>query len=473
MGHKCVTLLILFLGLIGVRGTSKVDYGEALSKCILFFEGQRSGKLPSTQRMSWRKDSGLKDGSDISMNLVGGYYDAGDNVKFNFPMAFTTAMLAWSLDALRWGTDYLLKATNIPGTVVAVVGDPNRDHSCWERPEDMDTLRTSYVVNRTHPGSEVSAEIAAALAAASIVFRETDKTYSDHLVARALQVFAFADRHQGSYKASVGEAACPFYCDYNGYWDELVWGATWLYKATEDSKYWNYVTTNTKFLKPLYSRHINGMEHKTAFSSGEFGWDAKDAGINVLVAKILKRNPGAEQFIQKADDFVCSVLPESPTKSVTYSPGGLLFKSGSSNMQHVTSLSFLLLVYASFLRHANRAVYCGNVAVDYILGKNPQGMSYMVGYGNKFPQRIHHRASSLPSVDDHRDQFGCHDGNSFIFTKNPNKNVLIGAIVGGPDENDKYIDNRLNVSQSEPATYMNAPLVGVLAFFKESTKYYY
>ncbi|KAL2455429.1 Endoglucanase [Forsythia ovata] len=40
------------------------DYGDALSKSILFFEGQMSGKLPLTQRMSWRKDSALHDGFD-------------------------------------------------------------------------------------------------------------------------------------------------------------------------------------------------------------------------------------------------------------------------------------------------------------------------------------------------------------------------------------------------------------------------
>lgn len=45
------------------------DYGDALSKCILFFEGQRSGKLPSTQRMTWRKDSALSDGSDVGVSL--------------------------------------------------------------------------------------------------------------------------------------------------------------------------------------------------------------------------------------------------------------------------------------------------------------------------------------------------------------------------------------------------------------------
>lgn len=68
---------------------------------------------------------------------MGGYYDAGDNVKFGFPMAFTTTMLAWSviefgdkmqgqLDharaAVRWGADYLLKAaTATPNTLYVQV----------------------------------------------------------------------------------------------------------------------------------------------------------------------------------------------------------------------------------------------------------------------------------------------------------------------------------------------------------------
>lgn len=38
------------------------DYGQALSKSILFFEAQRSGYLPHNQRVTWRANSGLNDG---------------------------------------------------------------------------------------------------------------------------------------------------------------------------------------------------------------------------------------------------------------------------------------------------------------------------------------------------------------------------------------------------------------------------
>ncbi|KAK1582550.1 hypothetical protein Q3G72_016165 [Acer saccharum] len=104
-----------------------VDYGTALTKSLLYYEAQRSGNLPRNQRVQWRANSGLKDGSDARVDLVGGYYDAGDNVKFGFPMAFTITMLSWStvefrsqleakkelsnaLDAIKWGTDYFIKA---------------------------------------------------------------------------------------------------------------------------------------------------------------------------------------------------------------------------------------------------------------------------------------------------------------------------------------------------------------------------
>lgn len=41
------------------------DYRDALSMSILFFEGQRSGKLPLNQRLKWRRDSGLYDGAEM------------------------------------------------------------------------------------------------------------------------------------------------------------------------------------------------------------------------------------------------------------------------------------------------------------------------------------------------------------------------------------------------------------------------
>lgn len=46
------------------------NYRDALAKSILFFQGQRSGKLPPNQKMTWRKDSGLFDGSAMNVSQI-------------------------------------------------------------------------------------------------------------------------------------------------------------------------------------------------------------------------------------------------------------------------------------------------------------------------------------------------------------------------------------------------------------------
>nr|XP_043608590.1 endoglucanase CX-like [Erigeron canadensis] len=482
---SCATLLI-FCTLTFSPFTSAFTtehYFNALSKSILFFEGQRSGKLPNNQRLTWRADSALRDGYSANVDLVGGYYDAGDNVKFGLPMAFTTTMLAWSViefgdymkselvnakEAVRWSSDYLLKAaTTTPGTLYVQVGEPNSDHHCWERPEDMDTPRNVYKVSAQNPGSDVAAETAAALASASIVFQRSDPSYSHKLLQAAMKVFELADRYRGSYSDSLGSVVCPFYCSYSGYNDELLWAAAWIHRASNDPSYMSYIQVNG---------HTDGSDDDD-FS---FSWDDKRAGTKVLLAKAFLENK-VNQFVlykQHSDNYICSLIPGSPNSQGQYTPGGLLYKQGESNLQYVTTSSFLLLTYAKYLNSNGGHTTCGGSMVtsealivqakkqiDYILGENPMRMSYMVGFGNRYPTRIHHRGSSVPSVRDHPEHISCDAGHQYFNSGSPNPNLLIGAIVGGPDHNDNYGDDRSNYSESEPATYINAPFVGAVAFF--------
>ena len=94
-----------------------------------------------------------------------------------------------------------------------------------------------------------------------------------------------------------------------------------------------------------------------------------------------------------------------------------------------------------------------------MLGKNPMRMSYLVGYGSYYPQYVHHRGSSIPVDAD----TGCRDGFKWLESLNPNPNIAIGALVGGPFLNETYIDSRNNSMQGEPSTYNNALLVALLS----------
>ena len=59
------------------------------------------GKLPGWHEVKWRKDSCLEDGKDFGIDLSGGFFDAGDYMKFTFPLAFTMNVLSWSLERGR------------------------------------------------------------------------------------------------------------------------------------------------------------------------------------------------------------------------------------------------------------------------------------------------------------------------------------------------------------------------------------
>ncbi|KAJ9547640.1 hypothetical protein OSB04_020183 [Centaurea solstitialis] len=465
--HHLLLLLLTLCSAVATAnrhaGAASHNYRDALTKSLIFFEGQRSGRLPPNQRITWRKNSGLSDGAAMKVDLVGGYYDAGDNIKFGFPMAFTTTMLSWSVlefgglmkgelgnakEAIRWATDYLLKATAEPDVIYVQVGDATKDHACWERPEDMDTPRTVVKIDRNTPGTEVAAETAAALAAASLVFRKSDKTYSKLLLKRAIRVFEFADRFRGSYSNGLKTFVCPYYCSYSGYQDELLWGAAWLQKATRSPKYLNYI-------------QANGITLGADEGDNTFGWDNKHAGARILLSKafLVQKVQSLHDYKGHADNFICSLIPGAPSSQSTYTP----------------------VTYAKYLTQARKVVNCGGSIVtpkrlrsiakkqvDYLLGDNPLKMSYMVGYGPRYPKRIHHRGSSLPSVSAHPAKIACGSGFSIMHSEIPNPNVLIGAVVGGPDEHDRFPDERSDYFQSEPATYINAPLVGALSYLAHS-----
>ena len=108
------------------------------------------------------------------------------------------------------------------------VGDGDTDHDYWGRPEDMTMARPACKITPENPGSDLAAETAAALAAASIAFQSSDVSYSMRLLQHAAELYDFADKYRGVYSDSIPHAD-SFYRS-SGYKDELVWGAVWLYR---------------------------------------------------------------------------------------------------------------------------------------------------------------------------------------------------------------------------------------------------
>src|SRR6185312_5996494 len=252
-----VVLAGLLVGPLRVTSTpahaaTSLNYGDALAKSIYFYEEQLSGPKPSWDRVPWVGNSALNDGSDAGLDLSGGWYDAGDNMKFGLPMAYSVTMLAWGavadpgaytqsgqmtylLNNLKWANDYFIKAHPSANVLYGQVGDPNSDHAFWGPPEVMQMARPSYKIDASCPGSDLAGETAAAMAASSIVFQASNPSYASTLLTHAKQLYTFADTYRGKYSDCITSAQS--YYTSSGYNDELVWGAIWLYKATGDTSY--------------------------------------------------------------------------------------------------------------------------------------------------------------------------------------------------------------------------------------------
>lgn len=91
MSHRCTF----------VQPTGDYDYSTVIKLSNLFYFAQRSGRLPADNPIKWRGNAGLNHKAPDGRDVTGGWYDAGDNVKFNLPMAWTAAVLSWSVFDFR------------------------------------------------------------------------------------------------------------------------------------------------------------------------------------------------------------------------------------------------------------------------------------------------------------------------------------------------------------------------------------
>ncbi|KAJ8484586.1 hypothetical protein OPV22_017071 [Ensete ventricosum] len=473
------------------------NYTLALHKALMFFNAQKSGPIPKHNNVSWRGNSGMRDGlSDPSYgkSLVGGFYDAGDAIKFNFPASFAMTMLSWSVieysakyeaagelghvkEIIKWGADYLLRTFNASADTIdriaAQVGQgdtsggttPN-DHYCWMRSEDMDYPRPVY---ECHSCSDLAAEMAAALAAASIVFKDS-KTYSQKLVHGATTLFKFSRDQRGRYSSGGSDAS--FFYNSTGYWDEFVWGGAWMYLATGNSTYLKLAT------HPTLAKHAGAFWGGPDY--GVFSWDNKLTGAQVLLSRLrLFLSPGypyeeiLRTFHNQTGIIMCSYLPVFTTFNRTR--GGLiqLNHGRPQPLQYVVNAAFLAAIYSDYLEAADTpGWYCGpnffstgvlrdfaRTQIDYILGKNPQKMSYVVGFGARYPKHVHHRGASIPK---NGVKYNCKGGWKWRDTEKPNPNTIVGAMVAGPDRHDGFRDVRTNYNYTEPTLAGNAGLVAAL-----------
>ncbi|MDR0920702.1 MAG: glycoside hydrolase family 9 protein [Oscillospiraceae bacterium] len=436
------------------------DYAVALDMSMFFYEAQQSGPLADWNRVTWRADAGMSD------EVLGGWFDAGDHVKFNVPMAYSVATLCWGL--YQWGDslpadlkervslncmyalDYLVACDRGDKVVVQVGADGMTDHKWWGSPEivEYEMERTYQTTDSTIATGTMSAALAAGYAALKDDYPEQAAVYLD----KAEHYFEIADtvRSDDDYMANVDAATGNFYKSWSPVWDELFFASNWLYLCTQDQKYMD--------LAESYIPNLQTENQSTELKySWPYNWDDKLQGAIVLMAY----NTGDEYWISRVQRHLewMQAAPEVATGA------------GSNG----SSLAYLGDQWG-VTRYANNGGFMANLAADlldlpdedtlrnfaasqvnYVLGDNPAGWSYVVGYSEKdnpvpdvdWPMFIHHRAASGDWID----SGGVN--NTFI-NENGYSHVLYGALVGGPDKSGSYKNVATAYEYTEVATDYNA-----------------
>jgi endoglucanase len=423
-----------------------LNYADAFMKSILFYEASWCGPDANNNRLKWRGPCHVNDGADVGHDLTGGFHDAGDHVKFGLPQAYASSTLAWGLyefnetyqakgqaapmlNVLRHFTDYYLKCMVDDSTFYYQIGEGNIDHAYWGPPElQKDARPSQYAATPASPASDVCGDTAATLAIMSMLTETSDPAYSAKCLSAAAKLFTFGKTHLGQSQSG------GFYSP-GSYLDELTWGAYWLYKATGTA---SYKTDIEGFVAAKGITGGNGYANHWTHC-----WDDVWGGVFVKLATEFPDQPIYKQIAEENITYWMN--------SLATTAGGLKYINSWGNNRYVAAECMLALVYyknmttpdASFRDFAKSQI-------DYILGKNPMNMSYEVGFGSKYPLFPHHRAAS--------GRYEPLEAKTL-----PEKHLIYGALVGGPDDNDVYVDSIDDYAKSEVAIDYNAGFVGALA----------
>uniref|UniRef100_UPI0025E7AD4A glycoside hydrolase family 9 protein n=1 Tax=uncultured Ruminococcus sp. TaxID=165186 RepID=UPI0025E7AD4A len=412
---------------------------------------------------------------DGTLDLTGGWHDAGDHVKFGLPGSYSASTVGWGYyefrdsykelgldkhveDELRWINDYFMKVTFMDNkdNVIAYcyqVGEGNNDHNYWCPPELQveDTMvassscavkRPAYFATEEMPASDQCAGAAASLAINYLNFKDTDPAYAKKSLKYAKALYDFAVKtHVEDWEPgkvpncySLGYDGGFYTSSYD--YDELAWAAVWLYYCTEDYDYINDIiavdetVTNEKGAHPYtgYMKRIITDTGNCWQNIWVHCWDTVWGGVFAKLAPVtntardwyifrynLEFWSGCAESVDSSewgyepvhghkyfgmDDFLWNTemtadkikdLPISETSGdfIAKSPKGWAVVSGYGSARYNTAAGLCACVYAKTTKDDTFLPWA-RAQMEYVLGNNPMGYAYEVGYGNNFASHPHH-----------------------------------------------------------------------------------
>ena len=409
------------------------NYAKLLQYSLYFYDANMCGSKAGESAFSWRDACHANDVVD------GGFHDAGDNVKFEQTMGFTSSTMGWMYYEYKdqfektgvaqhyqvlmdYFCDYYKGCTTLSGDEVTSFVyqiDDNSDHSTWCPPEGMNSRGSDKTYTTSNSASDIAAEFAATLAQ-NYMFTgdEEDLKY-------ATALYNFADKYR---KVETNQNNYA----YDGVQDDISWAAGWMYLATKEQK---YLDESNK-----YNNYSNGW-------TKDYCWADSWLGAAILNAEITGNWTNATSYID-------GVVNSNQNQFYVMNSWG--------SARHNTLMQTCALVVSHHKDESGKDYSeWAKKQMNYILGDNNANVCLVVGYNDVSATSPHHRAASNLTISPDWHEFNNWDGKY----SSTNGHTLYGALCGGPTSSDfkTYNDTAKDATSNEVALDYQIGLVGAAA----------
>lgn len=413
----------------------------------------------------------LWDDNSVSMDVSGGWYDAGDYGRYipTGTFAVNQLLLAYNanpelfpdgsldipesgngvpdlLDEIRWELEWLLKMQREDGAVHHKV--TTRSFPAYGTLASEDTAQM-YVFGVS---SADAAYFAGAMAQASVIYAEIDAEFATQCLDAAVRAWDWLSQHPdqfpegGFQNPPVSEYPMQGGYDFVGIENvPRMWAAAELFKATGDAAY-----------QEAFEGYFVGFEAGQAMSWANFypmalyAYLTSDGADEDLTAQVT------EVFQAQAAE-IYEVSQMSPYQvALNDSVEGYYYVWGSNQ---VALAHGLYLMMADSLFPNEDYAPAAKAQVDYLLGLNPLAYTYVGGIGENSVLRPHHNVAfhfnvSIPG----------------FVTEGPNSQgaggdaVLIALRESGAPVSHSYIDDWDSWASNEPTIDANATFTALMAY---------
>ncbi|AJF69025.1 glycoside hydrolase family 9 protein [Streptomyces vietnamensis] len=418
---------------------------------------------------------------DYRQDVRGGWYDAGDQGKYVVNGGISTWLLVNSferaeragrdaalgdstlrvpergngmpdvLDEARWELDFLMRMQVSEGRPYAGMAFHKVHDAAWTgmplRPDQDAQPRELH-----RPSTAATLNLAAAAAQCARVFRPYDSAYADRCLSAARRAWTAAQANPALYAPASDSTGGGAYED-TRVTDEFYWAAAELYATTGESTYRDAVTAS-----PWHTS-------ADAFSPYGFGWADTAALGRLVLATVPNGLPASDldrikaSVTAAADGYLSRMAAQGYAVPV---PADGYFWGSNGELAD----DAIVMAVAGELTGDGRYRAGALETMDYLLGRNALGVSYVTGHGETSSQNQHHR-------------FWAHQLDATL------PHPPAGSLAGGPDSalqdpvaQEKltgcapaacYIDDIGSYSTNEVAVNWNAPLAWLAAYAAERT----